>query len=75
MSPQLLQKFTQLIPTMGLTKDMLAILPKSGEWPEDTEWQLRPFCMGTLNRGSGCCQWHTHPSLCFPTDQCIRDIR
>ncbi|XP_056361399.1 lipocalin-15-like isoform X2 [Oenanthe melanoleuca] len=35
-SPQLLQKFTQLIPTMGLTKDMLAILPKSGEWPEDT---------------------------------------
>ncbi|NWQ64043.1 LCN15 protein, partial [Neopipo cinnamomea] len=30
-SPQLLQKFTELIPTMGLTKDMLAILPKSGE--------------------------------------------
>ncbi|NWS92305.1 LCN15 protein, partial [Toxostoma redivivum] len=30
-SPQLLQKFMQLIPTMGLTKDMLAILPKSGE--------------------------------------------
>ncbi|XP_027522815.1 lipocalin-15-like isoform X2 [Corapipo altera] len=28
-SPQLLQKFTELIPTMGLTKDMLAILPKS----------------------------------------------
>ncbi|NWS22660.1 LCN15 protein, partial [Pachyramphus minor] len=30
-SPQLLQKFTELISTMGLTKDMLAILPKSGE--------------------------------------------
>ncbi|NXM63939.1 LCN15 protein, partial [Illadopsis cleaveri] len=30
-SPQLLQKFMELIPTMGLTKDMLAILPKSGE--------------------------------------------
>ncbi|NWU09468.1 LCN15 protein, partial [Cephalopterus ornatus] len=30
-SPQHLQKFTELIPTMGLTKDMLAILPKSGE--------------------------------------------
>ncbi|NXW56192.1 LCN15 protein, partial [Eurystomus gularis] len=30
-SPQLLQKFEELIPTMGLTKDMLAILPKSGE--------------------------------------------
>ncbi|NXF80643.1 LCN15 protein, partial [Sclerurus mexicanus] len=30
-SPQILQKFMELIPTMGLTKDMLAILPKSGE--------------------------------------------
>ncbi|XP_050190275.1 lipocalin-15-like isoform X4 [Myiozetetes cayanensis] len=30
-SPQLLQKFTELIPTMGLTKDMLAILPKSDQ--------------------------------------------
>ncbi|NWU98278.1 LCN15 protein, partial [Upupa epops] len=29
--PQLLQKFKELIPTMGLTTDMLAILPKSGE--------------------------------------------
>ncbi|NXE11810.1 LCN15 protein, partial [Lophotis ruficrista] len=29
--PQLLQKFKELIPTMGLTEDMLAILPKSGE--------------------------------------------
>ncbi|KAI1231999.1 hypothetical protein IHE44_0007043, partial [Lamprotornis superbus] len=28
-SPQLLQKFTQLVPTMGLTKDMLTLLPKS----------------------------------------------
>ncbi|XP_062361644.1 lipocalin-15-like [Cinclus cinclus] len=30
-SPQLLQKFMQLISTMGLTKDMLAILPKSDQ--------------------------------------------
>ncbi|NWH44207.1 LCN15 protein, partial [Fregata magnificens] len=30
-SPQLLQKFEELIPTVGLTKDMLAVLPKSGE--------------------------------------------
>ncbi|NXB12754.1 LCN15 protein, partial [Cnemophilus loriae] len=30
-SPQLLQKFMELISTMGLTEDMLAILPKSGE--------------------------------------------
>ncbi|NXD83055.1 LCN15 protein, partial [Halcyon senegalensis] len=37
MSPQLLQKFTELIPTMGLTQDMLAILPKSGECQEGTE--------------------------------------
>ncbi|KAM9596173.1 lipocalin-15-like isoform 1-T1 [Morphnus guianensis] len=34
MSPQLLQKFKELIPTVGLTKDMLAILPKSGECQE-----------------------------------------
>ncbi|NWW89102.1 LCN15 protein, partial [Rhynochetos jubatus] len=33
-SPQLLQKFEELIPTMGLTKDMLAILPKTGECQE-----------------------------------------
>ncbi|XP_064533410.1 lipocalin-15 isoform X4 [Pseudopipra pipra] len=30
-SPQLLQKFTELVPTMGLTKDMLAILPESDQ--------------------------------------------
>ncbi|NXN41871.1 LCN15 protein, partial [Rhinoptilus africanus] len=30
-SPQLLQKFKELVPTVGLTKDMVAILPKSGE--------------------------------------------
>ncbi|NWS59847.1 LCN15 protein, partial [Chunga burmeisteri] len=35
-SPQLLQKFKELIPTLGLTKDMLAILPKSGECQEGT---------------------------------------
>lgn len=30
-SPQLLQKFEELIPAMGLTKAMLAVLPKSGK--------------------------------------------
>ncbi|KAM9521860.1 lipocalin-15-like isoform 1-T1 [Guaruba guarouba] len=30
-SPQLLQKFEELIPTVGLTKAMLAVLPKSGK--------------------------------------------
>ncbi|NXN22979.1 LCN15 protein, partial [Nycticryphes semicollaris] len=33
-SPQLLQKFKDLMPTVGLTKDMVAILPKSGECQE-----------------------------------------
>ncbi|KFR04325.1 Lipocalin, partial [Nipponia nippon] len=33
-SPQLLQKLEELIPTMGLTKDMLAVLPKSGKCQE-----------------------------------------
>ncbi|NXT19370.1 LCN15 protein, partial [Syrrhaptes paradoxus] len=33
-SPQLLQKFEKLIPTVGLTRDMLAVLPKSGECQE-----------------------------------------
>ncbi|XP_040463431.1 lipocalin-15-like isoform X2 [Falco naumanni] len=28
-TPQLLQRFKELIPTVGLTKDMLAVLPKS----------------------------------------------
>ncbi|NWX91159.1 LCN15 protein, partial [Nothoprocta pentlandii] len=31
-SPQLLKKFKELYPTVGLTDDMLAIMPKSGEW-------------------------------------------
>lgn len=75
MRPQLLQKFMEFIPTMGLTEDMLAILPKSGEQPKGTGWQLWPLCLGTLSGGSGCCRWHTHPSLCFATDQCTRDIR
>ncbi|NWW53799.1 LCN15 protein, partial [Pedionomus torquatus] len=35
-SPQLLQKFKELVPTVGLTKDMLAILSKSGECQEGT---------------------------------------
>ncbi|XP_051664013.1 lipocalin-15 [Manacus candei] len=30
-SPQLLQKFMELVPTVGLTKDMLAILPESDQ--------------------------------------------
>ncbi|XP_041908147.1 lipocalin-15-like isoform X2 [Corvus kubaryi] len=34
-SPHLLQKFMELIPTMGLTEDMLAILPKSDQCTRD----------------------------------------
>ncbi|XP_039575824.1 lipocalin-15-like isoform X3 [Passer montanus] len=34
-SPQLLQKFMELIPTLGLTEDMLAILPKSDQCTGD----------------------------------------
>ncbi|NXS48963.1 LCN15 protein, partial [Balaeniceps rex] len=37
-SPQLLQKFEELIPTVGLTKDMLAVLPKSSECQEGAGW-------------------------------------
>ncbi|KAM6193167.1 lipocalin-15-like [Sarcoramphus papa] len=33
-SPQLLQKFKELIPTVDLTEDMLAILPKSDQCTE-----------------------------------------
>ncbi|XP_058709362.1 lipocalin-15-like isoform X2 [Poecile atricapillus] len=53
LSPQLLQKFMELIPTMGLTKDMLVILPKSGEWPKGTGWQLWPLCMGAQGVANG----------------------
>ncbi|KGL81510.1 Lipocalin, partial [Tinamus guttatus] len=31
-SPQLLKKFKELCLTMGLTDDMLVVMPKSGEW-------------------------------------------
>ncbi|XP_066188683.1 lipocalin-15-like isoform X2 [Sylvia atricapilla] len=34
-SPQLLQRFMELIPTIGLTEDMLAILPKSDQCTRD----------------------------------------
>ncbi|NXR07912.1 LCN15 protein, partial [Semnornis frantzii] len=37
-SPQLLQKFRELIPTVGLTQDMLAVLSKSGECQEAMGW-------------------------------------
>ncbi|NWH27101.1 LCN15 protein, partial [Grus americana] len=40
-SPQLLQKFKELIPTVGLTKDMLVILPKSGECQEGGGWHAQ----------------------------------
>ncbi|NXG78995.1 LCN15 protein, partial [Baryphthengus martii] len=40
-SPQLLQKFKELIPTMGLTRDMLAILPKSGECLKGMGWHTQ----------------------------------
>ncbi|NXC72448.1 LCN15 protein, partial [Anhinga anhinga] len=35
-SPQVLENFKELIPTVGLTKDILTVLPKSGECQEDT---------------------------------------
>ncbi|KAM6337263.1 lipocalin-15 [Alca torda] len=34
-SPQLLQKFKELMPTVGLTQDMVAILPKSDQCTKD----------------------------------------
>jgi len=34
MSPQLLQKFKELFHSMGLTEDMLVVLPHSGECQE-----------------------------------------
>ncbi|NXF29969.1 LCN15 protein, partial [Nyctibius bracteatus] len=41
-SPQLLQKFKELIPTVkGLTEDMLAVLPQSGECQEGAGWHTR----------------------------------
>lgn len=69
-SPQLLQKFKELIPTVGLNKDMLVILPKSGECQGGAGWHTRPLCVGMLCGGSG----HAHP-LCFSTDQCSEAIR
>jgi len=74
-SPQLLQKFEDLIPTVGLTKDMMAVLPKSGECPAGAGWHAQPPCTGTLRGGSGHCRQHAHPSLCFSTDQCTKTIR
>ncbi|XP_053940300.1 lipocalin-15-like [Cuculus canorus] len=35
-SPELLEKFKHLLPTMGLTEDMLAILPKTDQCSKDS---------------------------------------
>lgn len=70
MSPQLLQKFKELIPIAGLNKDMLVVLPKSGECQGGAGRDARPLCVGTLRGGSG----RTHP-LCLSTDQCSEAIR
>ncbi|XP_069729251.1 lipocalin-15-like isoform X2 [Phaenicophaeus curvirostris] len=35
-SPELLQKFKQLLPTVGLTEDMLVILPKTDQCSKDS---------------------------------------
>ncbi|NXW82497.1 LCN15 protein, partial [Alopecoenas beccarii] len=40
-SPQLLQKFKELIPAVGLNKDTLVILPKSGECQGGAGWHTR----------------------------------
>ncbi|NXX01596.1 LCN15 protein, partial [Larus smithsonianus] len=45
-SPQVLQKFKELVPTVGLTQDMVAILPKSGECQEGAGWHARPPLCG-----------------------------
>lgn len=68
---QLLQKLRELIPAVGLTEDMLAVLPKSGECTGSTHGPSA----GGVRGGSGHCQWHAHPLLCFPTDQCTKAIR
>ncbi|XP_064325150.1 lipocalin-15-like [Phalacrocorax carbo] len=41
-SPQVLENFNKLIPTVGLTNDTLTVLPKSGECQEDQciSWAL-----------------------------------
>lgn len=46
MSPQVLQRFMELLPTMGLTTDMLAILPKTGEWPKAQGGSCSPSAWG-----------------------------
>ncbi|PKU28215.1 lipocalin-15-like [Limosa lapponica baueri] len=43
-SPQLLQKFKELMPTVGLTKDMVAILPKSDQCTKDIRLTARSHC-------------------------------
>ncbi|NWX15560.1 LCN15 protein, partial [Aegotheles bennettii] len=46
-SPQLLQRFKELIPTVGLTEEALAVLPKSGECQEGTGWHSWPPWWGS----------------------------
>uniref|UniRef100_A0A8B9CL75 Lipocalin/cytosolic fatty-acid binding domain-containing protein n=1 Tax=Anser brachyrhynchus TaxID=132585 RepID=A0A8B9CL75_9AVES len=62
-SPQLLQKFKELSHSVGLTEDMLAILPQSGEC-QGWGWPARSLCTGRLHRCLGLSTWeHTHGSL------------
>ncbi|XP_010136840.1 PREDICTED: lipocalin-15, partial [Buceros rhinoceros silvestris] len=42
-SPQLLKKFKELIPSTGLSQDMLAILPQSGECQAGVGWYTQPL--------------------------------
>lgn len=63
MSPQLLQKFKELSHSVGLTEDMLAILPQSGEC-QGWGWPARSLCTGRLHRCLGLSMWeHTHGFL------------
>lgn len=62
-SPQFLQKFKALFHTVGLTEDMLAILPQSGEC-QGWGWPACSLCTGRLHRCLGLSMWeHTHASL------------
>lgn len=73
MSPQLLQKFRELIPTMGLTQDMLVVLPKSGECQEGMGGTQGPS-IRKLQGARGTTHAMLTP-LCFPTDQCTEATR
>ncbi|XP_068771432.1 lipocalin-15-like isoform X2 [Struthio camelus] len=48
--PQLLKKFKELYPTMGLTDDMLVVMPKSGECQQGRQGDTYPLCARMLSK-------------------------